>query len=90
MSLPILVIPGHSDIDDKIAPVGEDTNGYLTKSFSRCGLMVNLEAFILRVHCCSPATVSVGNLVDDLSRNYAIISDTRPLLTAKVFRIVEF
>jgi DNA-binding winged helix-turn-helix (wHTH) protein len=36
------------------------------------------------------ATISVGNLVVDLSRNYAKVGETRLELTAKEFRIIEF
>ena len=41
-------------------------------------------------HGHSSATVNVGNLMVDLSRNYAKIGDARLDLTAKEFRIIEF
>ena len=52
--------------------------------------MANLEAIIRRTHGRNSATVNVGNLIVDLSHNYAKIGDTRLDLTAKEFRIIEF
>jgi len=43
-----------------------------------------------RTHGHGAATISVGNLIVDLSRNYAKINDVRLVLTAKEFWIVEF
>jgi two-component system cell cycle response regulator CtrA len=53
-------------------------------------LVANLDAIIRRTHGHSSATVNVGNLMVDLSRNYAKIGDARLDLTAKEFRIIEF
>jgi two-component system cell cycle response regulator CtrA len=53
-------------------------------------LVANLDAMIRRTHGHSSATVNVGNLMVDLSRNYAKIGAARPDLTAKEFRIIEF
>ena len=43
-----------------------------------------------RTHGHGSATISVGNLVVDLSRNQAKVGETRLELTAKEFRIIEF
>ena len=90
MPVPILVVSGNSGIDDKITALGAGADGYLTKPFDRYELVANLEAIIRRTHGHSFATVNVGNLIVDLSRNYAKIGDTRLDLTAKEFRIIEF
>ena len=90
MPVPILVISGDSGIDDKITKLGAESDGYLTKPFDRYELVANLEASIRRTHGHSSATVNVGNLIEDLSCNYAKIGDTRLDLTAKEFRIIEF
>ncbi|MEK9799152.1 MAG: response regulator transcription factor [Alphaproteobacteria bacterium] len=90
MPVPILVVSGNSGIDDKITALGAGADGYLTKPFDRYELVANLEAIIRRTHGHSSATVNVGNLIVDLSRNYAKIGDTRLDLTAKEFRIIEF
>ena len=90
MPVPILVISGDSGIDDKITKLGAESDGYLTKPFDRYELVANLEASIRRTHGHSSATVNVGNLIEDLSCNYAKIGDTRLDLTAKEFCIIEF
>jgi len=90
MPVPILVVSGNSSIDDKITALGAGADGYLTKPFDRYELMANLDAIIRRTHGHSSAAVTVGNLVVDLSRNYAKIDETRLDLTAKEFRIIEF
>ena len=90
MPVPILVVSGNSGIDDKIAALGAGADGYLTKPFDRYELVANLDAIIRRTHGHSSATVNVGNLMVDLSRNYAKIGDARLDLTAKEFRIIEF
>ena len=90
MPVPILVVSGNIGIDDKITALGAVADGYLTKPFNRYELVVNLDAIIRRTHGHSSATVNVGNLIVDLSRNYAKIGDARLDLTAKEFRIIEF
>ena len=90
MLVQILVISGNSGIDEKITALGAGADGYLTKPFDRYELMANLNAIMRRTHGHGAATISVGNLIVDLSRNYAKINDVRLVLTAKEFRIVEF
>jgi len=90
MPVPILVVSGNSGIDDKITALGAGADGYLTKPFDRYELVANLDAIIRRTHGHSSATVNAGNLMVDLSRNYAKIGDARLDLTAKEFRIIEF
>ena len=88
--VPILVISGNSGIDEKITALGAGADGYLTKPFDRYELMANLDAIMRRTHGHGSATISVGNLVVDLSRNHAKVGETRLELTAKEFRIIEF
>ena len=90
MPVPILVVSGNIGIDDKITALGAGADGYLAKPFDRYELVVNLDAIIRRTHGHSSATINVRNLMEDLSRNYAKISDARLDLTAKEFRIIEF
>ena len=52
--------------------------------------MVNLNAIMRRGHCDGSVTISAGNLVVDLSRNYAAVGETRLEHTAKEFWIIEF
>ena len=80
MPVPILVVSGNSGIDDKITALGAGADGYLTKPFDRYELVANLEAIIRQTHGHSSAAVNVGNLIVDLSRNYAKIGDTRLVL----------
>ena len=65
-------------------------HGYLTKPFDRYELMANLDAIMRQSHGHGAATISVGNLVVDLSRNYAKAGETRLELTAEEFQINEF
>ena len=90
MLVPILVISGNSGIDEKITALGAGADGYLTKPFDRYELMANLDAIMRRTHGHGSATISVGNLIFDLSRNYAKVGEKRLDLTAKEFRIIEF
>ena len=90
MLVPILVISGNSGIDEKITALGAGADGYLTKPFDRYELMANLDAFMRRTHGHGSATISVGNLIVDLSWNYAKVGEKRLDLTAKEFRIIEF
>ena len=90
MLVPILVISGNSGIDEKITALGAGADGYLTKPFDRYELMANLDAIMRRTHGHGSASITVGNLVVDLSRNYAKVDETRLVLTAKEFRIIEF
>ena len=49
-----------------------------------------LDAVMRRTHDHCSATISVGDLVVDLNRSYAKVSETWLELTAKEFRIIEF
>jgi two-component system cell cycle response regulator CtrA len=62
----------------------------LTKPFDRYELTANLDAIMRRTHGHGSATISVGNLVVGLSRNYAKVVETQLELTSKEFRIIEF
>ena len=88
--VPILVISGNSGIDKKITALGAGADGYLTKPFDRYELMANLDAIMRRTHGHGSATISVSNLVVDLSRNYAKVGKTPLELTTKEFWIIEF
>ncbi len=88
--VPILVISANSGIDEKITALGAGADDYLTKPFDRYELMANLDAIMRRTHGHGSATISVGNLVVDLSRNYAKDGETRLEHTGKEFRIIEF
>ena len=90
MPEPILVVSVNSGIVDKITALGAGADSYLTKPFDRYELVANIEAIVWRTHGYSSATVNVGNLILDLSRNYAKIGGTRLDLTTKEFRIIEF
>ena len=85
-----MVISGNSGIDEKISALGAGADGYLTKPFDRYELMANLDAIMRRTHGHGSATISVGNLVVNLSRNDANVGEMRLQLTAKEFRIIEF
>jgi two-component system cell cycle response regulator CtrA len=86
----ILVISGSGGISEKITALGAGADGYLTKPFGRYKLIANLNAIMRRTHGHGSATISVGNLCVDLSRNYARVGETRLELTAKEFWIIEF
>ena len=70
MPVPVLVVSGNSGIDDKITALGAGAVGYLTKPSDHYEFFANLDAIIRRTHGHSLATVNVGNLMVDLSRNY--------------------
>ena len=53
-------------------------------------MVAGLGAIIRCTHDHSSVTVNVGNLIIDLTRNFAKIGDARPDLTAREFRIIEF
>ena len=72
MLLPITLMPRNNGIDDKITTLGADAEGCLYKPFDRWELFANLDAIIRRTHGHSLATINVGNLMADLSRNYAM------------------
>ena len=88
--MPILVVSAISSIDDKIIALGAGTDGYSTTPLDCCGLVADLEAIIRCTHDHSSTTVNVGNLIIDLSSNFAKIGDARHDLTAKECRFIEF
>ena len=69
MPVPILVVSENSCIDDKNTALVAGDDGYLNKPFDRYELVANLDAIIRRTHGHGSATVNVGNLMVDLSRN---------------------
>ena len=88
--VPILVISANSGIDEKITALSAGADDYLAKPFDRYELIANLDAIMRQTHGHGLATISVGNLVVDLSRNYTKDGETRLEHTGKEFRIIEF
>ena len=86
----ILVISANSGSDEKITALSAGADDYLAKPFDRYELMANLDAIMRRTHGHGSATISVGNLVVDLSRNYTKDGQTRLEHNGKEFRFIEF
>ena len=85
-----MVICCDSGIEAKNIALGAGAVGYLIKPLNQYELMVNLDAVARLTHGRRLATILVGNLAVDLSRNYPTVGETRLELTANEFRGIEF
>ena len=87
---PLLVNWCNSGIEEKITALGAGAVGYLTKPINRYELMVSLGTVMRQTHDHVSVTISIGNLVIDLSHNCPAAAETRLELTAKEFWSLSF
>ena len=87
--VPILVVSGNNTVDDRIAALGAEADGYLTKPFDRYELLAHLEAILRRTHGHASAQIRAGNMMIDLNKNHATIDEKPVNLTQKEYQILH-
>lgn len=89
LNMPVLILSGLSDIDDKIKGLGFGADDYLTKPFNKQELVARVNAIIRRSKGHSNSIIKVGRLTVNLTTKMAEV-DGKPLrLTNREYAILE-
>lgn len=89
LNVPVLILSGLSDIDDKIKGLGYGADDYLTKPFNKQELVARVSAIIRRSKGHSNSIIKIGRLVVNLTTKMAEV-DGKPLrLTNREYAILE-
>jgi len=89
LSVPVLILSGLSDIDDKIKALGFGADDYLTKPFNKQELIARVNAIIRRSKGHSNSIIKIGRLTVNLTTKMAEV-DGKPLrLTNREYAILE-
>ena len=87
--VPILVVSGNNDVNDRIMALGAGADGYLAKPFDKHELLAHLEAIIKRANGHSSQVIELGNLAIDLHRKTVSVDGKVVNLTRKEIEIVN-
>lgn len=90
ISIPILILSVHGEIDLKVALLDTGADDYLTKPFSIDELLARLRALLRRPLIQTPSIIKIGALSIDTTRQEAS-GNGKPLrLTPKEFALLEY
>jgi two-component system cell cycle response regulator CtrA len=89
ITVPILILSGVAELDDKIKGLGFGADDFLTKPFDACELVARIQAIVRRSKRHAESVIRTGKLVVNLNTRVVSV-DNQPLhLTGKEYSILE-
>jgi two-component system cell cycle response regulator CtrA len=89
MTMPILILSGDAELDDKIKGLGFGADDFLTKPFGPRELAARIQAIVRRVKCPTESVIRTGELVVNLDTHVVSVGDRQVRLTGKEYAILE-
>lgn len=90
LDLPILLLTGKAEADDKVLGLASGADDYLTKPFAIPELLARLKALGRRPKKILSPTLTLGNLTLDTEKKKLFYENKEIPLTLKEFSIVEY
>lgn len=88
-NIPILILSGYAQIDNKLKGLSLGADDYLTKPFSTAELLMRIETIIRRTTTQSTSIITTGLLEVDINKHKATIGNIDIHLTTKEYLILE-
>ena len=88
-NVPVLILSGYAQVDNKLKGLSLGADDYLTKPFSTAELLMRIETIIRRTTTQSTSVIKTGMLEVDINKHTAMIGDKQIHLTTKEYLILE-
>jgi two-component system KDP operon response regulator KdpE len=90
-SVPVIVLSGRTDEDEKVMLLQRGADDYVTKPFGMSELLARSEAALRRyfTNTVQSAVVSIGSLKIDLATRKVFVDQERVSLSRKEYRLLE-
>lgn len=88
-NIPILILSGYAQVDNKLKGLSLGADDYLTKPFSTAELLMRIETIIRRTTTQSTSIITTGLLEVDINKHKATIGNIDIPLTTKEYLILE-
>ncbi len=88
-NIPVLILSGYAQLDNKLKGLSLGADDYLTKPFSTAELLMRIETIIRRSTTQSTSVIKIGELEVDINKHKAKVRDDEIHLTMKEYMILE-
>lgn len=88
-NIPVLILSGYAQVDNKLKGLSLGADDYLTKPFSTAELLMRIETIIRRTTTQSTSIIKTGLLEVDINRHTASVDGNPIHLTTKEYLILE-
>lgn len=88
-NIPVLILSGYTQLDNKLKGLTLGADDYLTKPFSMDELLLRIETIIRRTTTQSTSMIKIGELEVDINKHTAKVGDNKLHLTTKEYLILE-
>lgn len=88
-NIPVLILSGYAQLDNKLKGLSLGADDYLTKPFSTAELLMRIETIIRRCTTQSTSVIKIGELEVDINKHKAKVRDDEIHLTMKEYMILE-
>lgn len=90
IALPVLMLSGKNEVDNKIAALNAGADDYLTKPFSSKELLARIRALLRRPKAMEQNHITRANIVLNTTRQQLKVNNKTIRLTLKEFGILEY
>ena len=88
-NIPVLILSGYAQVDNKLKGLSLGADDYLTKPFSTAELLMRIETIIRRTTTQSTSIIKTGLLEVDINKHTASVDGNPIHLTTKEYLILE-
>lgn len=86
---PVLILSGHTDIENRVKGLGFGADDFLGKPFDKKELMARIKAVVRRSQGHSNSQINVGKISIDLDKRFVSVEGKPIHLTTKEYSVME-